>query len=180
MPVVVDESITVDASAHEVWRTIVVAEARAGWWKYLDLDATVGGRFVERWTDGSGRERLTTGVVTEVVVDRLLVLCWADEDWPAATQVAIRLAQVGGTTLHRSAAARVVRACFTQTRSVGVDAELRRHTPTNTRRVDPAPSSPHAQAARTDNARAWPTSSTGKEASSGSIRVSTRRLRVWV
>lgn len=98
---VVDESIAIDAPAHEVWRMITDAEARAAWWGYLDLDVTVGGRFVERWTDGSGREKLTTGVVTEVAADRLLALRWADEDWPAATRVEIHLARVGGTTSVR-------------------------------------------------------------------------------
>jgi uncharacterized protein YndB with AHSA1/START domain len=97
----VDESIAIAASAHDVWRAIVVAEVRAGWWAYLDLDATVGGRVEERWTDGGGREMFTSGEVTEIVIDRLLVLSWADDDWPTTTRVEIRLADTGGTTLVR-------------------------------------------------------------------------------
>jgi uncharacterized protein YndB with AHSA1/START domain len=97
----VDESIAIAAPAHAVWRAIVLAEVRAGWWEYLDLDATVGGRFQERWTDAGGRECLTSGVVTEVVIDRLLVLSWADDDWPTTTRVELRLAEADATTLVR-------------------------------------------------------------------------------
>jgi uncharacterized protein YndB with AHSA1/START domain len=43
----------------------------------------------------------TSGEVTEVVIDRLLVLSWADDDWPTTTRVEIRLADIGGTTLVR-------------------------------------------------------------------------------
>jgi uncharacterized protein YndB with AHSA1/START domain len=97
----VDESIAIAASAHDVWRAIVVADIRTGWWEYLDLDASVGGRFEERWSDGRGQEMLTSGVVTEVLVDRLLILSWADDDWPTTTRVEIRLAESAGTTLVR-------------------------------------------------------------------------------
>jgi uncharacterized protein YndB with AHSA1/START domain len=40
-------------------------------------------------------------VVTELAADRLLVLRWADDDWPTVTRVEIRLAQVGDTTSVR-------------------------------------------------------------------------------
>jgi uncharacterized protein YndB with AHSA1/START domain len=97
----VDESVVIAAPAHEVWRAVVEAEVRAGWWGYLELDASVGGRFEERWTDGSGRQVLTDGLVTEVVADRLLALSWKDDSWPAATQVEMRLAEDGAKTLVR-------------------------------------------------------------------------------
>jgi uncharacterized protein YndB with AHSA1/START domain len=95
----IDESTSISAPADDVWRAIVVAEVRAGWWAYLDLDATVGGRFEERWTDGDGREVLTAGTVTDVVAGRSLVLSWADDDWPTATRVEVRLAETDGTTV---------------------------------------------------------------------------------
>lgn len=97
----VDESIAIAASAPAVWRAIVVAEVRAGWWGHMDLDAAVGGRFEERWTNGGGREVLTSGTVTDVVAGRLLVLSWADEDWPTATRVEVQLAATDGMTLVR-------------------------------------------------------------------------------
>jgi uncharacterized protein YndB with AHSA1/START domain len=89
----VDESVAIAASAPDVWRAIVVAEVRAGWWGHLDIDATVGGRFEERWTDGGGREVLTGGEANDVVIDGLLILCWADDDWPTTMRVEIRLAE---------------------------------------------------------------------------------------
>ncbi|MGI5291503.1 SRPBCC domain-containing protein [Nonomuraea polychroma] len=97
----VDESIAIVAPAHDVWQAIVNAEIRAGWWGYLDLDATVGGRFEERWTDDDGREARTSGKVIGLVPDHLLVLSWADEDWQAATRVEIQLTEIGGSTMIR-------------------------------------------------------------------------------
>jgi uncharacterized protein YndB with AHSA1/START domain len=97
----VDESVVIAAPAHHVWRAVVVAEIRTGWWDYLELDASVGGQFEERWTDGSGRQMRTSGVVTQVVVDQLLVLSWADDAWPAATRVEIRLTEHGAKTMVR-------------------------------------------------------------------------------
>lgn len=99
--VAVDESITIAAPAHDVWLAIVNSERRAGWWEYLDLDATVGGRFEERWVDGDGREQLTSGVVIDAVTDQSLVLRWADEGWPATTRVELRPAETSTTTSVR-------------------------------------------------------------------------------
>ncbi|TMR06446.1 hypothetical protein ETD86_52755 [Nonomuraea turkmeniaca] len=98
---VVDESIAIVAPAHDVWQAIVNAEIRAGWWSYLDLDATAGGRFEERWTTDDGREVRTGGQVIELVTDHLLVLSWADEHWPASTRVEIQLTEIGGSTMVR-------------------------------------------------------------------------------
>lgn len=97
----VDESVVIAAAVHEVWRAVVVAEVRAGWWGYLQLDASVDGRFEERWTDGSGRQMRTSGVVTEVVVDQLLTLSWKDDAWPVATRVEMRLTEAGANTVVR-------------------------------------------------------------------------------
>jgi uncharacterized protein YndB with AHSA1/START domain len=98
---VVDESTTVDAPAHRVWQAIVDPRARSGWWGYLDLDARVGGRFEERWVDADGRKKLTHGHVVDLVPERMLRLSWADEDWPAQTEVELRLDQnEQGTTVR--------------------------------------------------------------------------------
>jgi uncharacterized protein YndB with AHSA1/START domain len=98
---VVDESVVIAAPAHRVWQGVVVAETRAGWWEYLRLDATVGGRFEERWRDGDGQEMITSGVVTDLIGDQLLVLQWADEHWPTTTRVEIRLEETGSATKVR-------------------------------------------------------------------------------
>ncbi|MDP4506783.1 SRPBCC domain-containing protein [Nonomuraea turcica] len=97
----VDESIAIVAPARDVWQAIVIAEIRAGWWGHLDLDATAGGRFEERWTDDGGRQARTSGKVIEVVADHLLVLSWADEGWSAATRAEIQLTEIGGSTMVR-------------------------------------------------------------------------------
>ena len=95
----VHEAGVVAARREDVWRAIVDAEARAGWWPYLDLDAAPGGRMEERWTDGAGAEVVTAGEVVEVIEPRLLRLTWKDDGWPAATEVELRLERQQGGTL---------------------------------------------------------------------------------
>ncbi|HEX2118428.1 MAG TPA: SRPBCC domain-containing protein, partial [Acidimicrobiales bacterium] len=95
----VHEAVVVAARREDVWRAIVGAEARAGWWPYLDLDATPGGRMEERWTDGAGADVVTAGEVIEVIEPRLLRLTWKDDGWPAATEVELRLERQQGGTL---------------------------------------------------------------------------------
>lgn len=68
---------------------------------YLDLDATVGGVFEEHWTDDDGNTLRTSGRVLDVVEQRLLRLSWADDDWPAPTEVEVCLADVDGGTSVR-------------------------------------------------------------------------------
>ena len=87
----VRETVVVPAPADRVWWRIVEADGRAGWWPYLALDATPGGRMEERWTDAGGHELRTTGEVLEVDPPRLLRLTWQDDGWPAATEVELRL-----------------------------------------------------------------------------------------
>lgn len=41
------------------------------------------------------------GAVIDLAVARLLVLSWADDDWPAATRVEVRLAEADGMTAVR-------------------------------------------------------------------------------
>lgn len=92
------ESVTVPAPPGRVWHALVDAGARAAWWPWLDLDATVGSRFEERWTDDAGDAVVTSGLVVEAVPGRRLRLTWADDGWPAATDVAITLEPVAGGT----------------------------------------------------------------------------------
>lgn len=93
------ESVTVTAPPRRVWHAVVDARARAAWWPWLDLDATVGSRFEERWTDGAGNAVVTSGLVVEAVPARRLRLTWADDGWPAATEVEITLGRVAGGTV---------------------------------------------------------------------------------
>ena len=95
----VAEAVLVAAPAEQVWSTIVEREERARWWPYLDLDATTGGRFEERWTDATGTEVVTSGEVLEIERSRLLRLSWKDDGWPVATEVELRLDPLRDATL---------------------------------------------------------------------------------
>lgn len=98
---VVEESATIDVPIDRVWHAIVDSDARSAWWSYLDLDAEPGGGFEELWTDQDGRQMRTHGHVLELVSPAVLRLSWADEDWPATTEVEVRLHRGdGATTVH--------------------------------------------------------------------------------
>lgn len=95
------EAVLVAAPAERVWSAITDAHQRAGWWPYLDLDPSPGGRFEERWTDGAGNEVVTSGRVLEVAPPHLLRLSWQDDGWPAATEVELCLEPQQAGTLVR-------------------------------------------------------------------------------
>lgn len=97
----VDESVLVSAPAAIVWQALVTTRGRAGWWPYLELDARPGGRFEERWRDASGAETVTRGEVVGLEPEQRLALEWADEGWPAATRVELRLRETGVGTVVR-------------------------------------------------------------------------------
>jgi uncharacterized protein YndB with AHSA1/START domain len=86
------------ASRESVWRAVTVDECRQAWWPYLELDATPGGRFIERWRDAAGRDRVTSGVVLGHEPPVRLRLSWRDEDWSASTVVTLTLEARGGIT----------------------------------------------------------------------------------
>ncbi len=95
----VRETVLVPAPPERVWSLVAEPDGRAGWWPYLDLDATPGGRFEERWTDAAGHEVTTSGDVLDVEPPRLLRLSWKDDGWPAVTEVELRLEPQSGATL---------------------------------------------------------------------------------
>lgn len=83
------------ATAGAVWEVLVDPRHIAGWWSdYVRLEARPGGQLVERWSDGS-REVTTSGRVTHVDPPQLLELTWAEDDWPAETQVEFSLTEEG-------------------------------------------------------------------------------------
>ncbi|MGN9779707.1 SRPBCC family protein [Micromonospora sp. H33] len=88
--ILVDEVIIVAAPQERVWAAIVDANDRAGWWSYLDLEPTVGGRLEEQWAGTDGTPQLAHGVVLHVVTDELLRWTWAEAGQPP-THVEIRL-----------------------------------------------------------------------------------------
>src|SRR3712207_268778 len=90
----VEVRTVVRGSPATVWRALV--EDYASWWSYLELDARVGGHFVERWRDASGEARVTTGEVLSIVAQRRLELTWRDDNWCEPTLVRIYLDPVLG------------------------------------------------------------------------------------
>lgn len=95
---VIEEDVTLTADLPRVWSAIVDAEDRSHWWGYLELDARLGGRFEEHWTDGAGRPRVTSGCVTELTEPTRLCLRWSDDDWAASTDVEIQLCRTDRRT----------------------------------------------------------------------------------
>ena len=97
----VDVSVVIATPADAVWHALVDPDARAQWWRYLDVDVRVDGRLSERWSGADGETRLTTGRVRELDPGRLLRFTWADDDWAVSTTVTIELeAAQRGTRLR--------------------------------------------------------------------------------
>jgi uncharacterized protein YndB with AHSA1/START domain len=89
----------IDAPRDRVWSALTEQEQIAEWWgSYVSLDARLGGRLTERWTDAGGREVVTFGEVVRLTAPRMLELTWADDDWDESTRVLFRLEEATGTT----------------------------------------------------------------------------------
>jgi uncharacterized protein YndB with AHSA1/START domain len=83
----------------DVWTALFNPAARRIWWAYtIQLQPESGSPFFELWRDGEGHERISRGKVLAVKKQRLLRLSWQDDDWPAATQVELKLASKRGAT----------------------------------------------------------------------------------
>ena len=82
----------------QAWALLTEKQHVASWWgDHVELQATTGGKLLERWSDG-GRTVITAGVVTRCDPPFALELTWADNDWPAETQVAFHLSAEGDGT----------------------------------------------------------------------------------
>ena len=82
-----------------VWEGLTDRGHVGRWWgDHVDLEAAPGGRFVERWSDATGRPVETVGRVTTFSPPELLEMTWADGDWPVATSVSLRLEPVQAGT----------------------------------------------------------------------------------
>ena len=85
--------IKLPATAGTVWQALVDPSHIGGWWgDYVSFEARPGGRLVERWSNGT-REVTTSGRVIHVEPVQSIELTWADDDWPAETQVAFNLSE---------------------------------------------------------------------------------------
>jgi uncharacterized protein YndB with AHSA1/START domain len=89
----------IDAPRDRVWRALTEEWRIAEWWgSYVSLDACLGGRLTERWTDADGREVVTSGEVVRLIAPRTLELTWADGGWDGPTRVLFRLEEAAATT----------------------------------------------------------------------------------
>jgi uncharacterized protein YndB with AHSA1/START domain len=96
----ITESVVVHASTGRVWQAIADPDARLRWWSSLVLEAVTGSRWEEHWTL-DGVRRVTSGTVLAVRPRELLRLSWADDDWPASTEVDLTLEDRGARTTVR-------------------------------------------------------------------------------
>ena len=81
----------------QVWAALTSPAAIADWWgDHVRFAPEVGGELREQWTDASGRDIVTTGVVTRWDPPRSLEMTWADDDWPSETQVLFTLKERDG------------------------------------------------------------------------------------
>ena len=81
----------------QVWAALTSPAAIADWWgDRVRFAPQVGGELREQWKDASGREIVTTGVVTRIDPPTSLETTWSDDDWPGATQVLFTLEERDG------------------------------------------------------------------------------------
>ncbi len=79
--------ITVRATVAEIWRALTDADDRENWWgEDVVLDAKVGGSFREPWEDDEGEQKLASGKVTAIKVNKEITFTWKEKDWPANAQ----------------------------------------------------------------------------------------------
>ena len=80
------------------WALLTEQRHIASWWgEHVDLEARPGGKLSETWSDGR-RTVITAGDVTRCDPPLALEMTWADDAWPADTNVAFRLSASGGGT----------------------------------------------------------------------------------
>ncbi len=76
----------------QAWATLTSPAAISDWWgDHVRLAADVGGELREHWTDASGREVATTGVVTRCDPPTAWDMTWSDDDWPGESKVSFTL-----------------------------------------------------------------------------------------
>lgn len=83
----VDVSVEIPVDQALVWGALVHPDQQSGWWPHMHLEAVVGSRFEERWSDASGRPVLTSGTVVVVSPPHRMSLTWSDDDWDFETEV---------------------------------------------------------------------------------------------
>lgn len=79
----IELSITVRATAAEVWGALTDSDELENWWsEEVKLEARVGGQFREVWEDDEGKAQLASGKVTAVKPKQEITFSWREKDWP--------------------------------------------------------------------------------------------------
>lgn len=91
-------AVGVGCPPEEIWPLLTESRHIRSWWGgHVSLDARHGGALREVWSDGA-REVVTSGTVRRFDPPRLLVMSWADDDWPGETEVSFALEEGDGRT----------------------------------------------------------------------------------
>lgn len=79
----IELSITVRATAAEVWGALTDSDELENWWSEdVKLEARVGGQFREIWEDDEGKAQLASGKVIAVKPKQEITFSWREKDWP--------------------------------------------------------------------------------------------------
>ena len=81
----------------KTWTLLTEQRHLDTWWKGVRLETHIGGKFIEKWSNGE-REVVTFGKVLRYDPPNLLILTWADDDWTQSTQVIFQLTEHDKTT----------------------------------------------------------------------------------
>lgn len=78
---------------NKTWEILTGKEHITNWWgSHVSLEAELGGKLIEKWSDGS-REITTSGEVMKCNPPHILEMTWADDDWTENTKVTFSLSE---------------------------------------------------------------------------------------
>lgn len=83
MKLVIEQSVTIYASAGWLWNALTDASELENWWgEDIVLQAKVGGQFREPWEDDDGNDCLASGKVLSVKKEKQITFSWKEKGWP--------------------------------------------------------------------------------------------------
>lgn len=84
---IIENSITVKASADEIWWALTDSDELENWWgDGIMLEARVGGKFREPWEDDLGKKQLASGQVTACKPKKEIHFTWREKNWPVGVE----------------------------------------------------------------------------------------------
>lgn len=90
----IELSITVHATAPEIWGALTDHDELENWWSEdVQIEPRVGGIFREAWEDDDGKSQLAMGKVLVVQKNKEITFTWKEKAWPASanTQCTFRI-----------------------------------------------------------------------------------------